>query len=160
MPTPGEHWAQDIIKTLLLLFTVFGVLILFLSGFLVVNTISALLAQQVNQIGVMKLVGGKSRQIMAMYFLTVTLYGLVALLIAMPTAILFAQILIRDYVSGLLNFHVVDVSVPWTIIALQVSVALIIPLLAAAWPVLRGTRITTHAALNHNGGDRVTITRG
>ncbi len=152
VPTPGEHWAQDIIKTLLLLFTVFGVLILFLSGFLVVNTISALLAQQVNQIGVMKLVGGKSRQIMAMYFLTVTLYGLVALLIAMPTAILFAQILIRDYVSGLLNFHVVDVSVPWTIIALQVSVALIIPLLAAAWPVLRGTRITTHAALNHNGG--------
>lgn len=151
VPTPGEHWAQDIIETLVLLFTVFGVLILFLSGFLVVNTISALLAQQVNQIGVMKLVGGKSRQIMSMYFLTVAIYGLTALLIGMPAATLFAQFLIRDYVAGLLNFQVIDVSVPWSIIALQVSVALLIPLLAAAWPVLRGTTITTHAALNNNG---------
>lgn len=151
VPTPGEHWANDTVQTLVLLFSVFGVLILFLSGFLVVNTISALLAQQVNQIGVMKLVGGKSRQIMAMYFLTVTIYGLAALLIGMPTATLFAQFLIRDYVSGLMNFQVVDVSVPWTIIALQVGVALLIPLAAAAWPVLRGTTVTTHAALNHNG---------
>lgn len=151
VPTPGEHWAQEIIETLILLFTVFGVLILFLSGFLVVNTISALLAQQVKQIGVMKLVGGRSRQIMAMYFVTVTIYGLIALLIGMPTATLFAQILIRDYVAGLLNFQVIDVSVPWTIIALQVGVALLIPLAAAAWPVLRGTTVTTHAALNHNG---------
>lgn len=151
VPTPGEHWAQDIIETLILLFTVFGVLILFLSGFLVVNTISALLSQQVNQIGVMKLIGGKSGQIMSMYFLTVILYGLTALLIGMPTATIAAQFLIRDYVAGLLNFHVIDVGVPWSIIALQVAVALLIPLAAAAWPVLRGTTVTTHAALNHNG---------
>ena len=151
VPAPGEHWAQDIIETLILLFTVFGVLILFLSSFLVINTISALLSQQVNQIGVMKLVGGKSGQIMGMYFLTVALYGLAALLIGMPTAIIAAQFLIRDYVAGLLNFHVIDVSVPWTIIALQVAVALLIPLLAAAWPVLRGTAVTTHAALNNTG---------
>ncbi len=151
VPTPGEHWAQDIIETLILLFTVFGVLILFLSSFLVINTISALLSQQVNQIGVMKLVGGKSGQIMGMYFLTVALYGLAALLIGMPAAIITAQFLIRDYVAGLLNFHVIDVSVPWTIIALQVGVALLIPLLAAAWPVLRGTSVTTHAALNNTG---------
>ena len=151
IPTPGEHWAQDIIETLILLFTVFGVLILFLSSFLVINTISALLSQQVTQIGVMKLVGGKSGQIMGMYFLTVALYGLAALLIGMPTAIIAAQFLIRDYVAGLLNFHVVDVSVPGTIIALQVGVALLIPLLAAAWPVLRGTAVTTHAALNNTG---------
>jgi putative ABC transport system permease protein len=151
IPTPGEHWSHDTIQTLLLLFVVFGVLILFLSGFLVVNTISALLAQQVNQIGVMKLVGGKSRQIMAMYFLTVTIYGLAALLIGMPAAILFAQILVRDFVSGLMNFQVIDVSVSWTIIALQVGVALLIPLAAAAWPVLRGTSVTTHAALNSSG---------
>lgn len=152
VPTPGEHWAQDIIETLVLLFTVFGVLILFLSGFLVVNTVSALLAQQVKQIGVMKLVGGKRRQITVMYFLTVAIYGLAALLIGMPAAILFAQFLVRDYVAGLLNFQVVDVSVPWTILALQAAVALLIPLLAAAWPVIRGVNVTTHAALNNSGG--------
>ncbi|PID85502.1 MAG: hypothetical protein CSA11_08840 [Chloroflexi bacterium] len=151
VPTPGEHWAHDILQTMLLLFSVFGVMILLLSGFLVVNTISALLAQQVKQIGVMKLVGGRSRQIMGMYFFTVTIYGLVALLIGMPAAILTAQYLVKNHIAGLLNFQVVDVSVPWTIIALQVSVALFIPLGAAAWPVLRGTTVTTHAALNHNG---------
>ena len=58
---------EAIIDTVILLLSGFGVIILLLSGFLVVNAISALITQQLKQIGVMKLIGARSRQIMGMY---------------------------------------------------------------------------------------------
>lgn len=151
IPPPGEHWAEDIIETMVLLFTVFSVLILFLSGFLVINTISALLAQHVKQIGVMKLVGARRPQIMGMYFVTVLTYGVAALIIGMPLGIFSAQYLVKNFVAGLLNFNVSDLSVPWSVIALQAAVGLLVPLLAALWPVISGARVTTHKALNSLG---------
>lgn len=151
IPEPGEHWAETIIETLVLLILVFGVLILFLSGFLVVNTISALLSQHTRQIGVMKLVGARRRQIISMYLVTVLIYGLMALAVGMPLGIWLAQYLVRDFVAGLLNFQVLNQQVPLSIILLQLAVGLLVPLLAALWPVLNGARITTHQALNSLG---------
>jgi cell division protein FtsX len=43
------------------------VLTILLSAFLVVNTVSALMAQQIRYIGVMKAVGGRTGQIVGMY---------------------------------------------------------------------------------------------
>jgi len=60
IPEPGKHPAKESIDPLLLILGVLGVLSLFLSGFLVINTISAILAQQVKQIGIMKAVGAHS----------------------------------------------------------------------------------------------------
>ena len=151
IPNPGEHWAQEVIETLVLLIGVFGLLILFLSGFLVVNTISALLSQHTRQIGVMKLVGAKRRQIMGMYMVTVLTYGLLALLIGMPLGIGLALYLVKNFVAGLLNFQVASLSVPVSVLLLQVAVGLLVPLLAALWPVLNGVRVTTHKALNSLG---------
>lgn len=151
IPKPGEHWAEEIVQTLVLLIGVLGVLILFLSGFLVINTISALLSQHVQQIGVMKLVGARRRQIMAMYFVTVFMYGALALAVGMPLGILSAQWLVENFVAGLLNFTVESRSVPLSIIGLQMAVGLLVPLAAATWPVINGVRITTHKALNSVG---------
>lgn len=151
IPTPGEHWAEDIIETLVLLLGVFGVLTLFLSGFLVINTISSLLSQHVQQIGIMKLVGAHRRQIMGMYLVMVVSFGVLALIIGMPLSILAAQYLVTDFVAGLLNFKVTSLSVPPSVLALQTSVALMVPLLAALWPVISGVRVTTHKALNSLG---------
>ena len=47
IPKPGENPMNDVIQTILLLLGVLGILSLALSAFLVVNTISAILAQQV-----------------------------------------------------------------------------------------------------------------
>lgn len=91
IPPPGEHPVQDIIETLVLILGVCGVITLLLSGFLVVNTISALLTQQIRQIGVMKLVGARQQQIVGMYLVTVLFYGIVALLWGIPLAILAAR---------------------------------------------------------------------
>ena len=67
--------ADRLIDTVVLILTGFGVIILLLSGFLVVNAMSALITQQIPQIGVMKLIGARRRQIIALYLATVLVYG-------------------------------------------------------------------------------------
>lgn len=153
IPPPGEHWAEDIITTLVLLFFVFGGLILFLSSFLVVNTMSALITQQVQQIGVMKLIGAQRPQIITMYVVMVLLYGLTALLIGIPLGVRAGGAAV-DYAAQFLNVTVEDYSVSITVIAIQAAVGLFVPILAASWPVLNGVQITTHRALNSSGVDQ------
>lgn len=150
IPIPGEHWAQNIIETLVLLFTVFGFLILGLSGFLVVNTITALIAQQIKQIGVMKLVGARRRQILGMYLVMVLSYGLLSLLLGVPTSILMAQWVI-GFAAELLNVRILSYAISPMVVVVQVAVGLLVPVLAAFWPVLNGARITTFEALNNQG---------
>src|SRR3712207_8698730 len=58
--SPGKHPADTAIQPLLLILGVLGVMSLLLSGFLVVNTIGALLTQQVRQIGIMKSIGART----------------------------------------------------------------------------------------------------
>jgi putative ABC transport system permease protein len=63
LPTPGEHPAEEVVQPIIMLLGALGLLALLLSGFLVINTLQALLAQQVRQIGIMKAVGGRNGQI-------------------------------------------------------------------------------------------------
>ena len=142
---------EAIIDTVILLLSGFGLIILLLSGFLVVNAISALITQQLQQIGVMKLIGASRLQIMAMYFLTVLAYGLIAVAIGIPLSVITAQILITDIVVPILNLQPESLNVSTPIIAGQIVMGLALPILAGMLPVLNGTRITTQKALNDTG---------
>ena len=68
---PGQHWAQNQINGLLLVLQVMGILAIFLTGGLVVNTISAIMTQQIKQIGIMRSVGAVRRQLIGMYVFNV-----------------------------------------------------------------------------------------
>lgn len=144
--TPGKHYLGDIFKGVSLLLVAVGVLTLFLSGFLVVNTVSALVTQQLRQIGVMKAVGARPRQLVAMYFAMVVLYGGVGLLLALPLGSL-AQRAFVDFGAGKLNFLVRDYATPGPVLALELGVGLLVPVLAAAVPVLAGMRTSVRRAL-------------
>lgn len=143
--------ADRLIDTVVLILTGFGAIILLLSGFLVVNAMSALITQQIPQIGVMKLVGARRRQIMALYLATVLVYGLLAVVVALPLASVTARFLMRDLVSPLLNVMPESYAVPLPLTGAQIAVGLLLPLLAGLAPVLRGTRITTQQALSDVG---------
>ncbi len=147
---PGKHWSDDGLRAMLLILGVLGMLALLLSGFLVVNTISALLTQQIRQIGIMKAIGGRARQIMAMYLSTVVIFGVLALIVAVPLGILGAQGL-SGYTARLLNFDVGGYTLPPAVLAEEIAAGLIVPLLAALYPVLAGTRITVRAAITAYG---------
>src|SRR5262249_38883809 len=132
---------------------------LLLSGFLVVNTIGALLAQQVRQIGVMKSIGANTRQIVGMYLATVLVYGLLALLIAVPLGALGAYAFTK-YLAQLINFDIIDYTTPPRVLALEVGAGLVVPLLAALWPVLSGARVTVREAISNYGLGRGRFGRG
>jgi putative ABC transport system permease protein len=87
---------------------------------------------------------------MGMYFVNVLIYGLLALLVGVPVSIVAGQWVV-GYAAGLLNVRIVDYSVPASIVTMQIGVGLMVPMLAALWPVINGVQITTHKALNSLG---------
>jgi putative ABC transport system permease protein len=155
-----ENFADPFIEAIVLILSTFGILILLLSGFLVVNAITALITQQIPQIGVMKLIGARRWQIMSLYIVTVLVYGAIAIILGIPLALLTSQALMRTMVDGMLNVLIDDVTVPAYLVAVQAAVGLVLPLLAGLVPVIRGTGVTTHRALNELGVESGGYRRG
>lgn len=143
--------ADPFIDSIVLILTGFGLVILVLSGFLVINAISALITQQIPQIGVMKLIGARRWQIMRLYLATVLIYGLLAVAVALPLAALTARLLMTDMVEKLLNVMPLSYSIPVPLLVIQVAVGLLLPLGAGLAPVIRGTSVTTQRALTDIG---------
>jgi putative ABC transport system permease protein len=144
---PGMLPLDDILQAVLLLMGALGVLSLFLSVFLIINTVSALLAQQRRQIGVMKAIGARTGQIMGMYLAMVLLYGTLALCIAIPLSLVGARALSR-FMAGLFNFDLPqDIRTPPEAVLIQVAVGILVPVLASLWPFLANLRITAAEAM-------------
>ncbi|HEY8414881.1 MAG TPA: ABC transporter permease, partial [Thermaerobacter sp.] len=150
IPEPGRHWAQDVLDAMTFLLLALGGLSLLLSGFLVINTLTAVLAQQVRQIGVMKAVGAGRGQLAGMYLGMAAAYGLMSLLVAVPLGAAGARVLTR-FGAGLINVDVPGFRLPPVVLALQAAVGLGVPLLAALYPVLAGTRVTVREAISDYG---------
>lgn len=145
IPEPGKPILDFLIQAISVLMGALAVMSLLLSGFLVVNTISALLAQQVRQIGIMKAVGARSRQVMGMYLVTVTIFGLLALLIAIPAGVVGAYLFTR-FIAGFLNFDVTGFRLPPDVLLAEIGVGLVVPLLAGLYPIIAGVRVTVREA--------------
>jgi putative ABC transport system permease protein len=147
---PGTHWASQMISGVLIILMAIGAMCLLLGAGLVVNTISALIAQQVRQIGIIRAVGGLRRQILVMYLAGVLLYSLCALALAIPLARIGAEAM-AGAVADQVNFDVTAAGLPPTVVALQVMVGLIVPLAAALGPVMTGTNISIRQAIYEHG---------
>lgn len=150
VPVPGSHFLGDIFAAVSLLLLAMGVLALALSGFLVVNTVSALMSQQVAQVGIMKAIGGRSAQIMRMYLAMVTAYGILAVFLGVPLGLIIGKLFIQ-YAAGVLNFRIESYIPPMWVILLEVAVGMVVPIAAAFVPVRAGSRISVVKALNATG---------
>ncbi|KAA0285175.1 MAG: ABC transporter permease, partial [Chloroflexi bacterium] len=145
---PGQLPMNDVLNGILLLMGLLGVLSLFLSVFLVVNTVSAILTQQKRQIGVMKAVGGSSAQILGMYLVMVLAYGALALLIALPLGVYGAQAL-SAALAGFFNFDLYSMESPPETFAVQIAIGLILPVLASLVPFVTSLRISAAEAMSN-----------
>ncbi len=144
---PGQLPMDDVLQGILLLMGVLGVLSLFLSIFLVVNTVSALLTQQKRQIGVMKAVGGSTLQILGMYLVMVLAYGVMALLIAIPLGMYGAREL-SSALAVFFNFDIYSMEVPPQTFLIQIAIGLILPVLASLVPFISNLRISAAEAMS------------
>ncbi len=147
---PGQHPAQSTIDTVLALLGSLGLMAVFLSGFLVVNTLSALMSQHVRQIGVMKALGATTAKLVIMYMTLVLSYGLMALAIAMPLAGLAAYGL-THWLDEMLNANPGAFTIHPVSLAGQVLIGLAVPLVGALAPVLGGVRMTIREAITNYG---------
>jgi putative ABC transport system permease protein len=129
---------------------ILGLLVVFLSGFLITNTLSALLNQQVQQIGIMKTIGARRNQVIAMYMLLILGFGVLAFLVALPLSSRAAFALI-DYLALRINFNVAGYRLVPQAVIIQLVIALIVPQVAAFLPILHGSRISVQEAISGVG---------
>ena len=147
---PQAHWLQETIDSILLILKVLGALSLGLSAFLIINMMNATVAQQVWQIGVMKVVGATSGRVLRLYLTMALIYGLLSFFLAvLPGA--FAAHLLANWLLNLMNIIHNPFRVMPAAVGIQVAVGLAVPLLAALVPVLGGARITPHQAISNYG---------
>ena len=147
---PGHHFAYSISNGVFFILTVLGYMTVFLSGFLIVNTITALMAQQTRQIGIMKAVGGGNLQVFAMYMVLILTFGLAALAIAVPLANSGAKFFGAG-MAQYLNFSPGPYVGYRSAFIQQVIVALVVPLLAALLPIYNSVRVTVREAISDYG---------
>jgi putative ABC transport system permease protein len=148
--SPGQHPAQSIIDTVLMLLSALSILVIFLSTFLVTNTISALMEQQVRQIGVMKAVGATLWQVMRLYLGLILAFGTLALAIAVPLSSLAAFGLSR-WLIHMLNATPSAFALPANSLFLQLFIGLAVPVAGGLIPVIAGSRRTIREAITSYG---------
>jgi putative ABC transport system permease protein len=156
IPAPGKHPHSDLTGILLLSMSSFGLFVLVLSGILVINLLTAMMASQVRQIGVMKAIGGTRWQIAGIYFGQALFLGIAALMVSVPLGILGSRALCR-YLAVFLNFDIDSFAVPAWVYLLVAVVGLAAPLIAAAYPVLSGTAAPVRVALSDFGLSQTTF---
>jgi putative ABC transport system permease protein len=147
---PHKHWGSSIFEGITLVLKVLAVISLLTSAVLVFNTLSNLITQQTDQIGIIKAIGGRTGTIVQVYLTGVLVYGLLALLIALPLGALLAFGMSR----WLLNFFNIDYDVfqvSTQAIILQALAAIAVPVLAGLLPVLQGAAITVRQAIASYG---------
>jgi|SRR6201991_2129946 len=146
VPPPGKHPHSDLMGMLLLAMSSFGLFVLVLSGILVVNLLTAMMASQVRQIGVMKAIGGTRWQIARIYFSQALFLGIAAVIVALPLGLLGSRALC-EYMAVFLNFNISSFAVPVWVYLLVAVVGIAAPLAAAAYPVWKGTGAPVRVAL-------------
>jgi len=150
IPEPGVHLMQGNVDTGLLMIGILGGLTLLLSAFLVTNVMSAVVAQQVPQIGVLKALGGGRGLVLRQYGRMVIIFGGLALLLAVPLGLLGAYFQ-SNFLAGQLNFDIPSFGLPAMTLLVQMVGALLVPAVAALWPVRAAANLTIREALSGQG---------
>jgi putative ABC transport system permease protein len=150
IPPPAEHPHQKQMATVLLMMLAFASMALLLSAILVANSLTAMLARQVREIGVMKAIGARAGQITGLYVALVGSLGLTSVALSVPLSVLGARAF-SAALADKLNIVRADVSIPGWVFGVVVLAGVLVPLAVAALPIRRASRITVRQAIDDHG---------
>jgi putative ABC transport system permease protein len=150
IPPLAQHPHQKQMATLLLMMLSFAGMALLLSAVLMANSLTAMLARQVREIGVMKTVGARPDQIAGLYAVLVGVLGLASLALALPASIPGARAFSAQ-LARQLNIASTDASIPVWVFGVVVAAGLLVPLAIGAVPIRRASRITVRQAIDDHG---------
>ena len=139
---PRTHAIDGVFSLLRILIIVAVVM----SGFLILNTVTTLVAEQTAIIGTMKAVGGTRGAIMRGYLLSVGIYSVLATLPAIALGV-FGGYQLAAQLATTVPIDIGPFVLQWWIVIVGLAVGFGVPLLAALLPLWNGTRISVRDAL-------------
>ncbi|MDP4501837.1 ABC transporter permease [Nonomuraea turcica] len=151
VPKPYAHphqWQADVLLVSLMAGAAAALL---LATILVATMLNNLFTRQIPQIGIMKAIGARSARIARLYLAMTVLVAAAATLLALYPAVLIG----RDRVEGLLGnlgIQPTSLAAPWWTYLAIVAIGLALPSLMALLPLIRASRTTVRAAIDHHGG--------
>ena len=134
---PQNQEGRRELATLLLLLAVFSAIGAALSGFLVGNTVSAIMAEEMRQVGIMKALGAGRLRLVRVYLLPALALGAAGTALGLPLGVAGGDALGR-YLGGKLSLELPAFTPSGREVALAVAVGLGVPVVAAVVPAWRG----------------------
>jgi len=132
------------------LLALFSIMALILSGALTASIMTALIAKQVRQVGIMKATGATSWQVAGIYVRYVLILAVIGVLIGIPLGIQIAHPFVT-YATTELNLEVTSLAITNSVLVVAALAGLLIPIVVAGYPILRATRITAIEAIQDTG---------
>jgi putative ABC transport system permease protein len=151
VPEPYAHPHQGQADALLLSLLAGGAAALLLSTLLVANMLNGLFTQQIPQIGILKAIGARSGRIGRLYLAMTLLVAAAATLLALAPAILIGRALVT-LVVGFLGIEPASLGAPEWAYLVILGAGLGLPPLMALRPLVKASRTTVRAAIDHHGG--------
>ncbi len=143
---PGKSGFQNFSKFLYII----TLLALLSALVLISNTVTTLVAEQTSEIGIMKAVGGRRRQIAAVYLKTAALLGGLGSMAGIVLGVVLAYVLTRYFGSTFFAAGV-GFGIDWPIVLISALVGLLGPPLAALPAIRRAVRVPVRDALEATG---------
>ncbi len=147
---PDDYVGKRQLDALVALMTVFSVVGLIISSFLVANTLSAVISEQMGEIGAMKAIGATSNKVIGIYLVGGAMYGVVGTIIGLMLGIFGGHALLL-YLGSLFNLTIGGIRVDPEDVLQGVIVGVGVTTFAAFLPAWRGTAITVRKALDSYG---------
>lgn len=147
---PQRHWGRPFLAAVNDVLELMAITALALASVLIANTMTAHLALQRNQIGVLKALGASSYTVSTIYLGETLLMACLATLIAVPIALAAAYFTAR-HLLGLFNidFGAFDYS-PRAVLYMLLG-GLFVPVMAAMAPILHSAQMTVRQAIADYG---------
>jgi putative ABC transport system permease protein len=150
VPEPYEHPHQDQANAVLRALFGGGLATLLLSSILVANMLGGLFRQQIPQIGIMKAIGARSGRIGRLYLAMTLTVAAAATVLALVPGILIGRTF-SSFILDSLSIEPASLAPPWSAYALVLAAGLLVPPLMALIPLVRTSRTTVRAAIDHRG---------
>src|ERR671910_3834366 len=147
---PGDWPGKGETEKFAQLLSVITLLALLTALVLISNTMTTLVAEQTGEIGIMRAVGARRRQIALVYLRTALLLGALGAVLGIVLGIALSSLLARSFGS---TFWAIDVGVgvDAKVVAISILVGLLAPPLAALPAIRRGLRTDLREALEATG---------
>ena len=150
VPPPLRHPHYGQMVTVGWVMLAFGSAALLLSSVLVATMLGGLVSAQVRQIGAMKAVGATTGQLFALYLSLAAVIAVAATALAVGPSLLLGRVMAAQAAS-LLNLDLSSTAVPGWVGLVTLAAGIVVPVVVAVPPLLRGSRLSVREAIDDHG---------